>query len=1031
MFENLFRQLMQSIGVVFRTMRAFFMRFLISIGARIRSMTSITRHASKIGPKVLDAAASTGKKPTRKEDYIETGNLLIAKSFLITVLLVIVVGTVFMVTVGWPFIVRTFLTKHMWDQDKNIKTYSGRVMLYYDEKKKMPEFKGRLKNGIKVKEGTEYDKNARVTYNGHYEDGVYSGYGEISEEGVVIYRGNFAGGKYDGEGEENDERGLPKYKGTFSNGEYEGMGEAFDLGEPVYEGEFSKGLYEGKGTLKERGVLRYKGYFSAGEFEGNGKLYEDGDVVYDGSFSAGVRSGRGVAYKKGHIVYKGDFENDLYNGTGVAYNSDGSLLFKGDFVDGKYSGSGTLTLVNGEVVKGDFDGGSVIGDARCFKDDKLYYEGSLKNYVPDGKGKLYSEGNLIYEGPVKGGTIDGGALLGLGVDDIQTAFQNMGKRTLLEDGFMLSFSKIGASVLFSLATDDDPPMVREVFIFDPVASKERNLKYWGTASEYEKIFAEDIDEKLIIRKVKIKLDALGIKAIPAKYSSVDYYVPYVGEDSILRFWFDDASDKIAFYQWVENTNGASLADDEKAGDANGSEARVEKVLAKLGFDVDTGAGDGADAAAADAAAPAAAGGGADAGAADAGAAPAAAAGGAIPAAAAGGAAPAAAAGGAAPAAAGGTAATVTASASKSDSKSASKADAQQNPYYGSAPVDDLISKAIPKDRHTVVRKLIAYYKAAEHASANAEQKEAVEESLEKAVSDNAMGEDSYDRIRELKKTERKLKLDTVNSETEMSKIFKDINGLTYGGNAAGADLSSLAVYFDASEVDKEALAKAGLDAALKKSGEEYASDMEKYKKRVQSTIENFQKLAEEKGYHIFDEIYDEDDEDEDDDQEVTDGTEDTTQWGYSDDAYGYAEEQSDRLLYMIVQSMKSMQDDAAPVPGEIDEQGLYKLLQDELTQLQLAELNIKDAIADYEDAQKHLEHVKKKYYVGEAEESDLSDAKVEVVQTITALNNNIISFAEVAADLNDMTDGYISRTYNWLPECFPDEEAAAAAAAGM
>ncbi|SKB73084.1 Uncharacterized conserved protein [Lachnospiraceae bacterium] len=1030
MFENLFRQLMQSIGVVFRTMRAFFMRFLISIGARIRSMTSITRHASKIGPKVLDAAASTGKKPTRKEDYIETGNLLIAKSFLITVLLVIVVGTVFMVTVGWPFIVRTFLTKHMWDQDKNIKTYSGRVMLYYDEKKKMPEFKGRLKNGIKVKEGTEYDKNARVTYNGHYEDGVYSGYGEISEEGVVIYRGNFAGGKYDGEGEENDERGLPKYKGTFSNGEYEGMGEAFELGEPVYEGEFSKGLYEGKGTLKERGVLRYKGYFSAGEFEGNGKLYEDGDVVYDGSFSAGVRSGRGVAYKKGHIVYKGDFENDLYNGTGVAYNSDGSLLFKGDFVDGKYSGSGTLTLVNGEVVKGDFDGGSVIGDARCFKDDKLYYEGSLKNYVPDGKGKLYSEGNLIYEGPVKGGTVDGGALLGLGVDDIQAAFQNAGKRTLLEDGFMLTFSKIGATVRFSLATDDDPPMVKEVFIYDPVVSKERNLKYWGTASEYEKIFAEDMDEKTIIRKARIKSDALGIKEVPAKYSTVDYYVPYVGEDSILRFWFDDASDKIVFYQWVENTNGASLADDEEAGDANGSEARVEKVLAKLGFDVDTGAdGGGADAGGADAGGADAS--GADAGGADAGGAVPAAAGGAAPTDA-GGAAPAATAG--ADSAAGGATAAAAAGATTPAAVTASAAasDVPQNPYYGAAPVDDLISKAVPKDRHTVVRKLIAYYKAAEHASANAEQKSTVEESLEKAVSDNAMGEDSYDRIRELKKTERKLKLDTVNAETEMSKIFNDINGLTYGGNAAGADLSSLAVYFDASKVDKEALAKAGLDAALKKSGEQYASDMEKYKKRVQSTIENFQKLAEEKGYHIFDEIYDEDDEEDDDDyQEVTDGSEDTTQWGYSDDAYGYAEEQSDRLLYMIVQSMKSMQDDAAPVPGEIDEQGLYKLMQDELIQLQLAELNIKDAVADYEDAQKHLERIKKKYYVGEAQESDLSDAKVDVVKTVTALNNNIISFAEVAADLNDMTDGYISRTYNWLPECFPDEEAAAAAAAGM
>ncbi len=1003
MFESFFRQLIQSFGVVFRTMRAFFMRFLTSIGARIRSMTSVTRYASQIGPKVLDAAASTGKKPAKKEDYIETGSLLISKSLIITVLLVIIVGTIFMITIGWPFIVSTFLTKHMWNEDPKVKGYSGKVIIYYDEKKKMPEFKGRLKDGKKIKEGTEYDMNNRVTFQGHYEDDVYSGYGEESVDGIVVYKGNFANGKYEGEGIQRDENGFLKYEGTFSNGEYEGTGKVYEMDELVYEGELSKGLYEGKGKLYKDKILVYSGSFTAGEYDGFGKLYEDGEVVYDGSFSSGVKSGRGVAYKKKHMIYKGDFEEDTYNGTGVAYNDNGILVYKGGFVDGLYSGSGSLTLKNGEVIKGEFEAGNIIGDAKCFKDDKLFYEGSLDGNLPDGSGKLYSNGNLVYEGPINGGTVDGAALLGMSYEDVQSAFQNSGRRYLYEDSFALQLPKLGTTVVFSLATDDEDPMVKDVYIYDPQSATDLDLMEWKTPEDYAKAVSDEIAEGITVRKVKVKQDALSIKEIPAKYSSADYYVPFVSDHSILRFWYEDTTDEVVFYQWTANS-GDSLLDNEEE-EVNGAEERVEAVLAKIGLDIsddDSGSGDagtGAAAAGADA-------GGADAGAAAAGADAAGAAGGAK--------ADAGAAGGA-----------------KADAGAAdaAKASVPQNPYYGTAKVDDLISKATPKDRHKVLKKLISYYKAAENASANAEQTEAVQESLEKAISDNSMGEDSYDRIRNLKKTERKLKLNTVKEETDMSQIFNEINGLTYGGNASGADLSSLAVYFDASTVDKEELAKAGLNAALKKTAEQHAADMERYQKNAQETIENFKKLAEEKGYHVFDDISDGyDDDDDDDDIEVSDG-EDDTQWAYSDDALGFAEEQSDRLLYMLIQSMKTMQEQGQPQPGEIDEHGLYRLLQDELIQLQLAGLNIQDAIDDYKDAKKHAERVEKKHSLGDADEKDVTDAKVDVVNTVTALNNNIISFAEVAADLNEMTDGYIARTYDWHADCFPDEETLAAAAA--
>ena len=79
----LLRQLFNSFGIFFRTIRAFFTRKLVGIGAYFRRITNFSRHATKVASASFQGAAAAVKKPTRREDYIETRRLFISKSFLI------------------------------------------------------------------------------------------------------------------------------------------------------------------------------------------------------------------------------------------------------------------------------------------------------------------------------------------------------------------------------------------------------------------------------------------------------------------------------------------------------------------------------------------------------------------------------------------------------------------------------------------------------------------------------------------------------------------------------------------------------------------------------------------------------------------------------------------------------------------------------------------------------------------------------------------------------------------------------------
>ena len=114
MLSYLLRQLTNSFGIFFRTIRAFFTRKLVGVWSYLRRITNFSRQATKVASASLQGAAAAVKKPTRREDYIETRRLFISKSFLILLAIGVVLLALLIYFVIWPFLLRTFFTARLW-----------------------------------------------------------------------------------------------------------------------------------------------------------------------------------------------------------------------------------------------------------------------------------------------------------------------------------------------------------------------------------------------------------------------------------------------------------------------------------------------------------------------------------------------------------------------------------------------------------------------------------------------------------------------------------------------------------------------------------------------------------------------------------------------------------------------------------------------------------------------------------------------------------------------------------------------------
>ena len=561
MIARFFSYLFNSVGVVLRTFRAFFMRQVMSLRANVRRVTSFSRQAAKAVPMAMSSVAVAAKKPTKREDFVETRRLFIAKSFLIYLVLgVLAVGLIGYFVV-WPWMVSKFFTAHLYFEDSAVAAYNGKVILYYDPQKEEQMLQARLQEGLAQGAGQSYDEEGRITYTGNYVDGLYDGRGSLYNEGVLLYEGGFTAGIY------------------------EGQGKLYADGSPIYEGGFAGGKRSGEGSVYKNGVLEYKGAFADDVYNGQGVEYHaDGrQVKYSGGFLQGAYAGEGTAYyENGQMRYKGMFENGLFEQEGTLYGEDGATIYEGGFHVGLYQGEGTLHTDNGWVIKGNFEAGAPAGDVEIDRDGKLYYRGQTENLLPHGAGTLYSaDGKAIYTGNMVKGVADVGALLGKPAEEIRAAFAEAALvETPATKGFSIYNAALGVVLFCTYKSDASGPTAYYAYAFDKGADPFTDAMPWRNAADYEAA-AEGYEKRVTQEKASF------IASVP--YPGGKYYrTAYYYKDYVFIGWSESEGGPWIMAEWIGSKSLPSAA----ATSATGSADRLSDVLIQTGLAAGTPAGAG-------------------------------------------------------------------------------------------------------------------------------------------------------------------------------------------------------------------------------------------------------------------------------------------------------------------------------------------------------------------------------------------------------------------------------------------------------
>ena len=448
MFSYLFSQLMRSVGVFLRTIRAFFRRQTVGLASRLRSLTIFSRYATRVASESLQGAVTAAQKPTKREDFVETRRLFISKALLLKLALITAALALILYFLVWPFVLSHFLTARFYVEDRRVADWSGKAVVYSDREKKKPLYAGRLVDGLLQGEGKYYDENGLLLYEGQLADGLRSGRGTAYSNGILSYQGQFSDDLYEGSGTIYDAAGFAVYEGQFARGLYEGTGRLFSKGVPVYDGQFSRGVYNGQG-----------------------KRYADGVPDYEGSFINGVPEGSGSGYHpNGKLAYKGQFAAGLPDGSGSAYDETGRLLYEGGFSEGLYSGAGHLYPSSGQELEASFANGEPEGVVRWKKNGQLYFDGEWSQGQPNGFGKLYNKaGSVIYAGYFSAGTIDGDWLLDLSTEELREVLGDGQTRNLerSQGGFLLSARELGLTALCSFQSEDASSQVYAAYLTCP------------------------------------------------------------------------------------------------------------------------------------------------------------------------------------------------------------------------------------------------------------------------------------------------------------------------------------------------------------------------------------------------------------------------------------------------------------------------------------------------------------------------------------------------------------------------------------
>ena len=444
MFSFLLRELFRNIGTGIRFLTNGIGRGFGAIWGKLRRATRIADQVPTAMSKATGAISQAGQKPSKRSDFVETRRMFISKAFIIRSVLVLLVAALLVCFVVYPLVMRYFFTARLYNGNSRLEDYTGKVIVYYDKDKTVPQYEGYMKDGLLQGSGKQYDM-----------------------DGVLIYSGEFLDGKRHGQGEEYAE------------------------GELLYRGEFSYGVYFGKGEQYDKGIKLSSGTFVDGMLDGSDCFlyYPNGQIAYRGAFAAGEQTGEGVAYTETGIQsYEGDFERGEWSGVGTAYDENGEPLYSGDFAKGLYEGSGLLYLDDGFRMQSSFEQGVQGGDAVITQKGITYYSGAAIEGKMNGQGMVLDRlGNVLYTGTMNGDTIDGSALLDRTVDEVTEMLGGSGLIvTERSDGILLSSEKLGLKVFFDYPRGENAAKAYDVFFY-------RSARADSALQQLLWRFANDID----------------------------------------------------------------------------------------------------------------------------------------------------------------------------------------------------------------------------------------------------------------------------------------------------------------------------------------------------------------------------------------------------------------------------------------------------------------------------------------------------------------------------------------------------------
>ncbi|CAK86921.1 unnamed protein product (macronuclear) [Paramecium tetraurelia] len=169
-------------------------------------------------------------------------------------------------------------------------------------------FEGQFVNG-QLSQGSHFQVSGS-SYTGEFMNGLYHGYGQLTEFNGNSYTGQFEKGMKQGKGI------LKRKDGTMYDGEWKqdiqsGFGLCVWEVDKRYEGQWEESLMHGQGTFCLKG-RKYVGQYYQGQKHGKGTYYWNSNTYYDGEWQHGVQNGQGILVNNKQVTQTGVWKDGVF-----------------------------------------------------------------------------------------------------------------------------------------------------------------------------------------------------------------------------------------------------------------------------------------------------------------------------------------------------------------------------------------------------------------------------------------------------------------------------------------------------------------------------------------------------------------------------------------------------------------------------------------------------------------------------------------------------------------------------------------------